>query len=201
VRCEAGVVEHSAPVAVSLDADQRGETMLSNQLLRRAEVPRLVASHALLTGHQHVEEVVDHDRHLDTINRGEHTPILRQPLAPANEAGHRHRFRCLLPALRKGSHAGMLLRNEGARLERALRPRRRDDRSSSISSVSSRPSEAAALPALPESASPPSCASNRNATRRGRALAATGPASNPGDCTSAANAGALFGPDETPEMD
>ena len=52
--------------------------MLSNQLLSRAEVPRLVANHALLAGHQHVEEVVDHDRHLDTINRRQHTPILRQ---------------------------------------------------------------------------------------------------------------------------
>ena len=89
VRREAGVVEHSAPVAVPLDADQRGETMLSNQLLRRAEVPRLVASHALLAGHQHVEEVVDHDRHLDTINRGEHTPILRQRPARANDAQNR----------------------------------------------------------------------------------------------------------------
>jgi hypothetical protein len=86
VRGETRVVEHSAPVAVLLDADQRGETMLSNQLLSRAEVPRLVASHALLAGHQHVEEVVDHDRHLDAINRGEHTPILRQRPTHANEA-------------------------------------------------------------------------------------------------------------------
>ena len=60
--------------------------MLSNQLLSRAEVPRLVANHALLAGHQHVEEVVDHDRHLDAINRGEHTPILRRRPARANAA-------------------------------------------------------------------------------------------------------------------
>ena len=37
VRRETGVVEHRALVAVPLDADQRGETMLSNQLLSRAK--------------------------------------------------------------------------------------------------------------------------------------------------------------------
>jgi hypothetical protein len=58
--------------------------MLSNQLLRRAKIPRLIASHALLAGHQQVEIVVDHNRHLDAINRGEHTPILRQQPSPAN---------------------------------------------------------------------------------------------------------------------
>src|SRR2546421_11789660 len=63
--------------------------MLSNQLLSRAEVPRLVANHALLAGHQHVKEVVDHDRHLDTINRGEHAPILRQQPASANATQNR----------------------------------------------------------------------------------------------------------------
>jgi hypothetical protein len=52
--------------------------MLSNQLLTRREVPRLVASYPLLAGHQQIEEVVDHDRHLDAINRREHAPILRQ---------------------------------------------------------------------------------------------------------------------------
>jgi hypothetical protein len=83
VRREARVVEHGAPVAVPLDADQRGETMLSNQLLSRAEVPRLVANHALLAGHQHVEEVVDHDCDFDAINRREHALILRQQPAPS----------------------------------------------------------------------------------------------------------------------
>src|SRR2546421_11855654 len=63
--------------------------MLSNQLLSRAEVPRLVANHALLAGHQHVKEVVDHDRHLDAINRGEHAPILRQQPARANATQNR----------------------------------------------------------------------------------------------------------------
>lgn len=54
--------------------------MLRNQLVSRAEVLRLVANanHALLTGHQHVDEVVDHNHNLDAINRGEHAPILRQ---------------------------------------------------------------------------------------------------------------------------
>src|SRR5438552_16656373 len=63
--------------------------MLSNQLLSRAEVSRLVANHALLAGHQHVKEVVDHDRHLDAINRGEHAPILRQQPTRPNEAQNR----------------------------------------------------------------------------------------------------------------
>src|ERR1700759_1332593 len=53
--------------------------MPSHKLLIRAEVPRLVTNHPLLASHQQIEEVVDHDRHLDAINRGEHTPILRQP--------------------------------------------------------------------------------------------------------------------------
>ena len=86
MRREAGVVEHSAPVAVPLDTDQRRETMLCHQLLSRTKVPRLVASHTLLAGHQHVEEIVNHDRHLDTINGGEHTPILRPRPARANAA-------------------------------------------------------------------------------------------------------------------
>ena len=53
--------------------------MLGNQLLSRPEVPRLVARRALLFCHQHVEKVVDYDRHLDAINRGELPPILRRP--------------------------------------------------------------------------------------------------------------------------
>ena len=64
--------------------------MLGNQLISRAEVPRLVANHALLAGHQHVEVVVDHDRHLDAINRGEHRPILRQHPARANAPQNRN---------------------------------------------------------------------------------------------------------------
>ena len=51
--------------------------MLGDQMLRRSEVLRLVANHALLARHQHVKEVVDHDRHLDAINRNEHEPIVR----------------------------------------------------------------------------------------------------------------------------
>ena len=108
VRREAGVVEHCAPVAAPLDTDQRGETMLSNQLLSRAEVPRLVANHVLLAGHQHVEEVVDHDRHLDAINRGEHAPILRQQPARANPAQNRKPATdsdACSPTLRKGRRA------------------------------------------------------------------------------------------------
>ena len=51
--------------------------MLGDQLPRRSEVPRPVANHALLARHQHVEEVVDHDRDLDAINRSEHETIVR----------------------------------------------------------------------------------------------------------------------------
>ena len=69
--------------------------MLSNQLLSRAEVPRLVANHALLAGHQHVEEVVDHDCDFDAINGREHALILRQQPAPSiqlrTKRGHGYR--------------------------------------------------------------------------------------------------------------
>jgi hypothetical protein len=51
IRREPGVVEHSPPVTPVLDRDQRRETVLGNQLLSRAEIPRLIASHALLVGH------------------------------------------------------------------------------------------------------------------------------------------------------
>jgi hypothetical protein len=57
----------------------------------------------------------------------------------------------------------ILLRNEGARLERARRPLRRDDCSSSISSVSSRPGEAPAFPRV--------CRSRRRRGRRSRRVA------------------------------
>src|SRR5207302_8096649 len=69
------------------------------------KIPRLVANHALLAGHQHVEEVVDHNRDLDAINRDEHTPILRQHPAHANAARTETwpGFRRLLPAVRKGA--------------------------------------------------------------------------------------------------
>jgi hypothetical protein len=96
--------------------------MLSNQLLSRAEVSRLVASYALLAGHQHVEEVVDHDRHLDTLNRGEHTSILRQrPPAPTKLTTEtRHRSRCMSPRCGRAAMAvPMLLRNEGLVFQRA----------------------------------------------------------------------------------
>src|SRR5437764_2320597 len=126
VRREAGVVEHAAPVAAPLDADQRGETMLSNQLLSRAEVPRLVANHALLAGHQHVKEVVDHDRHLDAINRGEHAPILRQQPARANATQNRKATTdadTCSAALRKSGQgrSGALLWNELDNLARGRR--------------------------------------------------------------------------------
>ena len=50
--------------------------MLGNQLISRSEVTSLVSNHALLTGRQHVKEVVDHDRHVDAINGREHAPML-----------------------------------------------------------------------------------------------------------------------------
>src|SRR5947209_3887460 len=126
VRREASVVEHGALLAAPLDADQRGETMLSNQLLSRAEVPRLVANHALLAGHQHVKEVVDHDRHLDAINRGEHAPILRQQPARANATQNRKATTdadTCSAALRKSEQgrSGALLWNELDNLARGRR--------------------------------------------------------------------------------
>jgi hypothetical protein len=61
-----------------LDADQRGESVLGHQMRSRTEVSRLIADDALLACHQQVEVVVDHDRHLDAINRRENALILRQ---------------------------------------------------------------------------------------------------------------------------
>ena len=100
--------------------------MLSNQLLSRAEVPRLVANHALLAGHQHVKEVVDHDRHLDAINRGEHAPILRQQPARANATQNRKATTdpdACSAALRKSGqgYSGALLWNELENLARGRR--------------------------------------------------------------------------------
>src|SRR5207248_9313294 len=126
VRREASVVEHGAPLAAPLDADQRREAMLSNQLLSRAEVPRLVANHTLLAGHQHVKEVVDHDRHLDAIHRGEHAPILRHQPARANATQHRKATTdadACSAALRKSGQgcSGALLWNELENLARGRR--------------------------------------------------------------------------------
>ena len=80
--------------------------MLGNQLLSRAEVPRLVANHALLAGHQHVQEVVDHDRHLDAINRGEHAPILRVISRCAGCSG-RSQFELHLAHIDRNTSAGV----------------------------------------------------------------------------------------------
>ncbi len=52
--------------------------MLGNQMLGRAEVPRLVANHVLFARHEQVEEVVDHHRDFDAINGRQHEPILRR---------------------------------------------------------------------------------------------------------------------------
>jgi hypothetical protein len=69
------VVEHGMTIAVALEDDEGREAVLGDQLLRRSQVPCPVASHAILTGHQHVEVVVDHDRDLDAINGNEHEAI------------------------------------------------------------------------------------------------------------------------------
>ena len=63
--------------------------MLSNQLRSRAEIPSPIASHALLASHQQVDEVVDHDRHLDAINGDKHRPILREGPVRTNATQNR----------------------------------------------------------------------------------------------------------------
>ena len=92
--------------------------MLSNQLLIPGEAPRLVANHALLAGHQQIDEVVDHDRHLDAINGGEHAPILRQLPARATQ------LRTEMPPRFVG------LRRRGDRFEPLVLTRRRPRTSS-----------------------------------------------------------------------
>ena len=74
---EPSVVEHSMTITVALEGDHGREAVLGDQLLRRSEVPRPIANHALLARHQHVEEVVDHHRDLDAINGSEHETIVR----------------------------------------------------------------------------------------------------------------------------
>ena len=64
-------------ITVALKGDYGRKAVLSDQLLRRSEVPRLVANHALLARHKNVKEVVNHNRDLDAINGNEHETILR----------------------------------------------------------------------------------------------------------------------------
>ena len=117
--------------------------MLSNQLLSRPEVPRLVANHALLAGHQHVEGVVDHDRHLDAINRGEHPPILRQQTRPRQrsykpDGGHQLK-RLLAPHVAEGR----------ARPFRTTAPQRFSSMRIALSRTSQRPPRDSQMPVLP----------------------------------------------------
>ena len=113
--------------------------MLGNQLLGRAEVRRLVASHALLAGYKQVEEVVDHDRHLDAVNRSEHTPILRQDPPAPTELTTGKRPRMQTPARPRCARAvqgcsGALLWNE---LDSLARGRRLNSSSSDSSALAS----------------------------------------------------------------
>jgi hypothetical protein len=71
------VVQHSMTITVALKGDHGRKAVLSDQLLRRSEVPRLVANDALLARHQNVKEVVNHNRDLDAINGNEHETIVR----------------------------------------------------------------------------------------------------------------------------
>ena len=74
--------------------------MLGNQMRSLAEVPRLIANHALLARYEQVEVVVDHNRHLDAVNRGEHEAIVR--LANLHLTRRtRHAGSCPLPLARE----------------------------------------------------------------------------------------------------
>src|SRR5450755_1870313 len=98
-------------ITVALKGDYGREAVLSDQLLRRSEVPRLVANDALLARHQHVKEVVNHNRDLDAINGNEHETIVRlRQDSPSTQRKASRRSR----SLSRGAEAGEVARETTA---------------------------------------------------------------------------------------
>ena len=81
-RRQAAVIEDRTPATVRLDRDQRREPMLCDELVTVAPVGSEVPAHALRPGHQYVNEVVDDNRDLSTIDRLE-------PNRPIGSDSHR----------------------------------------------------------------------------------------------------------------
>src|SRR5207253_8996300 len=81
-RSQTTVIEDRTPATVRHDRDQRREPMLCDELVAVAPVGGEVPAHAIRPGHQYVNEVVDDNRDLSTINRLE-------PNRPIGSYSHR----------------------------------------------------------------------------------------------------------------
>ena len=68
-RRKPAVVEQGAAATVRLNRDQSREAVLCDQLIPTTEIAYQVPADTVRACHQQIDEVVDHDRHLGTVDR------------------------------------------------------------------------------------------------------------------------------------
>jgi hypothetical protein len=80
-RRQPAVVEQGAAATVRLNRDQSREAVLCDQLIPTTEIAYEVPADIVRACHEQIDEVVDHDRHLGTVDRLE-------PYRPVSGTNH-----------------------------------------------------------------------------------------------------------------